>query len=72
MRENISISLSGELKEELDRITRTDGVSRSDLIRRALQDYLFAREIKAARRRLMARAEARGILTDEDVFREIS
>jgi metal-responsive CopG/Arc/MetJ family transcriptional regulator len=72
MRESISISLPQDLKDELDRFTRTEGVSRSDLVREALREYLFTRKFRALRRQLMPYAEAQGIFTDEDVFREIS
>jgi metal-responsive CopG/Arc/MetJ family transcriptional regulator len=72
MRESISISLPEDLKTEIDRFTRTEGISRSDLVREALRDYLFARRLRALRREMMPYAEAQGIYTDEDVFREVS
>ena len=72
MRESISISLPEELKSELDLVTRVEGISRSDLVREALREYLFARRFRALRQELMPYAEAQGIFTDEDVFREIS
>ncbi len=72
MRESISISLPQELKEELDRLTEAEGTSRSDLVREAVREYLFARRFRALRQELMPYAEARGVYTDEDVFRAIS
>jgi metal-responsive CopG/Arc/MetJ family transcriptional regulator len=72
MRESISISLPEDLKAELDRFTEAEGVSRSDLVREAVREYLFTRRLRVLRRRLMPYAEARGIYTDEDVFREVS
>jgi metal-responsive CopG/Arc/MetJ family transcriptional regulator len=72
MRESISISLPEDLKNELDQITQLEGVSRSDLVREALREYLFTRKFRSLRRQLMPCAEAQGIFTDEDVFREIS
>ena len=72
MRESISISLPEEIKAELDRVTTAEGISRSDLVREALREYLFSRRLRALRRELMPYAEAQGIFTDEDVFREIS
>ena len=72
MRESISISLPEEIKAELDRVTSAEGISRSDLVREALREYLFSRRLRAFRRELMPYAEAQGIFTDEDVFREIS
>ncbi|HEV2146338.1 MAG TPA: ribbon-helix-helix domain-containing protein [Longimicrobiaceae bacterium] len=72
MRESISISLPEELKAELDRFTQAEGVSRSDLVREALREYLFTRRFRRLRQELMPYAEAQGIYTDEDVFREVS
>ena len=72
MRESISISLPEDLKDELDRVTRADGVSRSDVVREAVREYLFVRQFRALRQRLAPYAEAQGIYTDEDVFREVS
>jgi metal-responsive CopG/Arc/MetJ family transcriptional regulator len=72
VRESISISLPEDLKAEIDRYTRAEGISRSDLVREALRDYLFSRRLRELRRELMPYAEAQGIYTDEDVFREVS
>lgn len=72
MRESISISLPEELKAELDAVIRREGVTRSDVVREALKVYLFERRFRALRRELMPYAEAEGIFTDEDVFRDVS
>ena len=72
MRESISISLPEDLKTELDRATEAEGISRSDLVREALREYLFIRRFRRLRQELMPYAEAQGIYTDEDVFRIVS
>jgi metal-responsive CopG/Arc/MetJ family transcriptional regulator len=72
MRESISISLPEDLKTELDRLTEAEGVSRSDLVREALRDYLFVRRFRALRQELLPYAEAQGLFTDQDVFNAIS
>jgi metal-responsive CopG/Arc/MetJ family transcriptional regulator len=72
MRESITISLPEDLKDELDRFTLAEGPTRSDLVREALREYLFSRRLRSLRQALMPYAEAQGIYTDEDVFREIS
>jgi metal-responsive CopG/Arc/MetJ family transcriptional regulator len=72
MRESISISLPEEIKAELDRFSEAQGVSRSDTVRAALQEYLFLRKLRALRARMMPIAEAQGVFTDEDVFRLVS
>ncbi|MFL5537525.1 MAG: CopG family ribbon-helix-helix protein [Longimicrobiaceae bacterium] len=72
MRKSLSVSIPAELKAELDRFTEAEGVSRSDLVREALREYLFAWRFRALRRELIPYAEAQGICTDEDVFRRLS
>ncbi len=72
MRENISVSLPKDLKTELDQFTQVAGMSRSDLIREAVREYLFAHQLRSLRQRLTPYAEAQGVYTDEDVFNEIS
>lgn len=72
MRESISISIPADLKADLDRFTEAEGVSRSDLFREALREYLFIRRFRALRRELMPYAAAQGLYTDEDIFREFS
>ena len=69
MRESISISLPKDLKAELDDAVRVEGVSRSDVVREAVREYLFIRRFRALRQELIPYAEAAGVFTDEDVFR---
>jgi len=72
MRSILTVSLPSAVRKELDRTARADGVSRSDLVRESLRDYLFIRRFRALRKRLVPAAAAQGIHTDEDVFRHVS
>jgi Arc/MetJ-type ribon-helix-helix transcriptional regulator len=72
MRETITISVPEEIKAEIDRIVQEEGISRSDVVRESLRDYLFVRSFRRLRARLMAKALARGVVTDEDVFDQVS
>ena len=72
VRESISISLPEEVKAELDRFSEREGVSRSDTVRAALQEYLFVRRLRALRAGMIPYAEAQGVFTDDDVFRVVS
>ena len=72
MRETITISLPEEIKTELDKIVRSEGISRSDVVRESLRDYLFIRRFRLLRTRMLAKAQSQGIFTDEDVFKRIS
>ncbi len=72
MRETITISIPEGLRKELDHITTEEGISRSDIVRESLRDYLFIRHFRMLRNRMMAKAQAQGLYTDEDVFDRIS
>ena len=72
MRGRVSISLPAKMKAELDGVSRAVGVTRSEVVREALNQYIFVRRLRKLRSRLLPLAEARGVYTDEDVFREVS
>jgi metal-responsive CopG/Arc/MetJ family transcriptional regulator len=72
MRNTITISLPSDVRKRLDRSARNDGVSRSDVVRESLRDYLFIREFRGLRKRMLRQAAAKGIFTDDDVFKHVS
>jgi metal-responsive CopG/Arc/MetJ family transcriptional regulator len=72
MRHTITISLPEDLKRALDEITDEERVSRSEVIRDSLRDYVFLRKFRSLRRRMSAKARAAGVYTDEDVFHRVS
>jgi predicted transcriptional regulator len=68
----LTIRLDPALERQLRRLAQRTGRSRSDLARDALRRQLAVAEFDDLRRRIMPLAEARGYLTDEDVFRDVS
>ena len=68
----MTISLPRAIRRELDRIAKEEGVSRSEVLRQSLDDFLFVRRFRQLRQRMMAAAQAQGIFTDEDVFTRVS
>jgi metal-responsive CopG/Arc/MetJ family transcriptional regulator len=72
MRQTVTVSLPEEIRDELDKVARQEGMSRSDLIRESLQNYLFVRNFRRLRGRLMAKAQSQGVYTDQDVFDRVS
>jgi predicted transcriptional regulator len=68
----LTIRLDPELDEQLDRLAKESGRSRSEIARDALRRQLAVLQFDQARRQVMPFAEARGYLTDEDVFRTVS
>ena len=72
MRQTVAVSLPNELKKTLDKVCKEEGVSRSDLVRESLREYLFKRRFRRLRARMLAKASVRGIHTDQDVFDQVS
>jgi predicted transcriptional regulator len=70
LRKPITISLPADLSAQLDDVASTAGASRSQVVRDALRRYFSSRQLADVRAQLIPFAEARGIVTDEDVYRE--
>jgi predicted transcriptional regulator len=68
----LTIRLDKDLDELLTKASRHSGRSRSEIAREALKRQLRISQFEALRKRVMPFAEARGFLTDEDVFHRIS
>jgi predicted transcriptional regulator len=68
----LSIRLDEGLEKLLAKASKQTGRSRSDVAREALRRQLRLTQFETIRRRMMPFAEARGILTDEDVFSRVS
>ena len=65
----ITLRVPDELDEALERQSNAAGVSKSDLPREALRRFLAVSEFQRLRAKLVRRAQAKGIHTDDDVFR---
>ncbi|MCY3757008.1 MAG: ribbon-helix-helix protein, CopG family [Acidobacteria bacterium] len=72
MKEVITIRLGAELQVELDDLCEQLGRTRSEVVRDALRRQLSLMRFERTRRRIIPFAEARGYLTDEDVFLDVS
>jgi predicted transcriptional regulator len=68
----LTIRLDDDLDKLLTKATRQSGRNRSAVAREALRRQLRISQFDALRRKIMPFAEARGYLTDEDVFADVS
>ena len=66
----ITISLPKEMETALAEATREEGVSQSELIQKALADFLFLRKFRSLRERLLEQNGQR--YTDQDIFEIVS
>ena len=68
----LTIRLDKNLDDLLTKASRRSGRNRSEIAREAQRRQLRISQFDALRQRMMPFAEARGYLTDEDVFDEVS
>ncbi len=68
----LTIRLDPDLDRQVTKAAKRAGLSRSEIVRDAVRRQLSLVQFQDLRRRIMPLAEARGYLTDEDVFREVS
>jgi predicted transcriptional regulator len=71
-RSTLTIRLDQDLANLLTKASRRSGKNRSEVAREALRRQLRISQFEALRRKIMPFAEARGYLTDEDVFADVS
>jgi predicted DNA-binding protein len=64
--------LDKELEELLSKASKRTGKNRSEIAREALRRQIRLENFEELRRRIMPFAEARGYLTDEDIFSKVS
>ncbi len=72
MKTTLTIRLDEETDNLLNQISKRAGRTRSEVVRDALRRQLAVLQFDQLRKEVLPFAEARGYLTDEDVFRDIS
>lgn len=72
MRSTITISVPEKIRTELDRVCKAEGLSRSDIVRESIRDYLFVRQFRTMRKSMVRKASRTGVYTDQDVFDRVS
>ncbi|MBO1223705.1 MAG: ribbon-helix-helix protein, CopG family [Candidatus Scalindua sediminis] len=68
----MTIRLDKDLENMLSKASKKTGKNRSEIAREALRRQLRISQFEALRKRVMPFAEARGFLTDDDVFFKVS
>jgi len=68
----ITIRLDADLQRRLDEVCDRSGRTRSDVVRDAIKRQVSLIQFEQLRRDVLPFAEARGYLTDEDVFNAVS
>lgn len=68
----LTIRLDKDLDRLLTKASKRSSKNRSEIAREALKRQLRLEQFEELRKRIMPFAEARGLLTDEDIFSRIS
>ncbi len=68
----LTIRLPDQLRRELERLARRRGRPAGELVRDSLRRYMAVERFRSLREGALPYARARGLLTDEDVFKSIS
>lgn len=67
-----TITVPDELRLEMDEFAQERGIAPSDLVRDAIEEYIYFRRMRELRARMAQEARAQGLFTDEDIFKHIS
>ena len=72
MRTVLSVSLPEKMANELNAFAREMGRNKSDILKESLGLYLWEVKLRKAQKMFYTKAKVKGILTEEDMLREIS
>lgn len=70
MKQEQVIDLPLKLRRDVSRAAKEVGVSENDYVRQAVSDRLLLDSFEKLRRKLVPQAQAMGIYTDDDVFKQ--
>jgi len=68
----LTIRIPEDIKKALEELSKAEQKPVSDLVRDSLRRYIAIHRFRRLCNKVLPFAEAQGILTDEDIFRDIS
>ena len=71
MGNTITVRIPENLRAQLNLISKEKRIPASAIVRESLQNYLTLQRFRKLRSKVLPFAEAQGLLTDEDIFRQI-
>jgi len=72
MKSVVSVNLPGKMSSDLNKAAKDTGMSKAEIMKEALNVYLWELRFKKVKKRLTAKAKLMGMVTDEDVFKAVS
>jgi predicted transcriptional regulator len=71
MKRPMTIRLPDDLRKLLDEISKQEHLPVSDLVRESIRRYAAVYRFRQLRNKVLPFAEAQGLLTDDDVFKNL-
>ena len=71
MKKAITVRLPEDLREDLQDLASLENIPVSDIVRESIRKYILVHRFRRLRNRVLPFAEAQGLLTDDDIFREL-
>lgn len=71
MNRPITVRLPEDMRKLLESISKSENIRVSDLVRESIRKYISIYRFRKLRNRVLPFAEAQGLLTDEDIFRDL-
>ena len=68
----LTIRLPPQLRRDLERLSKRRGRPAGEIVRDSLRRYLAVERFRTLREKALPFAEAQGLLTDDDVFKNVS
>ena len=72
MRTVLSVSLPERMSVELDRLAKSTGRNKSDIVKESLGVFLWEMKLRAVQKKLGPKAKKVGLVSEEDVFNDVS
>jgi predicted transcriptional regulator len=72
MRTVLSVSLPERMSVELDRLAKSTGRNKSDIVKESLGVFLWEMKLRAVQKKLGPKAKKIGLVSEEDVFNDVS
>ena len=72
MRSVLSVSLPDEIAKELESFARRTGRTKSDIMKESLGVFLWESKLAELHKRLESKAKKAGLITEEEIFKEVS
>jgi predicted transcriptional regulator len=71
MKRPITVRLPDDLRKELQDISSRENIPVSDIVRESIRKYISIHRFRRLRNRVLPFAEAQGLLTDDDIFKDL-